>query len=80
MKETKALDIQFGGDHYKRLGQYQPWEVMAAWLTPDELRGAVKMTAIAYLARERDKGGILDIDKAMHTLQIYKELREKQDA
>ena len=38
-----ALDIQEDGDHYKKLGAYQPWEVLRRWLdgelefTTDEL-------------------------------------------
>lgn len=52
-----ALDVQEGGDHYKKLGAYQPWEVLSRWLTPEEFRGYMKGTAIAYLAREQDKGG-----------------------
>jgi len=73
-KSTSVLDIQEGGDHYKKLGNYQPWEVLKAWLTPEEFRGYMKGTAIAYLARERDKGGMLDIKKAAHTLQGLVEL------
>lgn len=69
-----ALDSQEGGDHYKKLGAYQPWEVLRRWLTPEEFRGYMKGTAIAYLAREQDKGGILDIKKAGHTLQGLVEL------
>ena len=69
-----ALDIQEGGDHYKKLGAYQPWEVLRHWLTPEEFRGYMKGTAIAYLAREQDKGGMLDIKKAGHTLQGLVEL------
>ena len=75
-----VLDSQVGGDHYKKLGAYQPWEVCAAWLTPDELRGAAKLTAIAYLCREREKGGLEDIKKAVHTLQIYLELQGKEES
>jgi len=71
-----ALDSQEGGDHYKKLGDYQPWIVAKSWLTPEELKGAAKMTAIVYLCRENDKGGRQDIIKAMHTLQIYLELTE----
>jgi len=73
-KPTSVLDTQEGGDHYKKLGDYQPWEVLKAWLTPEEFRGYMKGTAIAYLARERDKGGMLDIKKATHTLQGLVEL------
>lgn len=69
-----VLDIQEGGDHYKKLGAYQPWEVLRRWLTPEEFRGYMKGTAIAYLAREQDKGGMLDIKKAGHTLQGLVEL------
>ena len=69
-----VLEVQEGGDHYKKLGAYQPWEVLRAWLTPEEFRGYMKGTAIAYLAREQDKGGMLDIKKATHTLQGLTEL------
>lgn len=69
-----ALDTQVGGDHYKKLGDYQPWQVLRAWLTPEEFRGYMKGTAIAYLARERDKGGMEDVRKACHTLQGLIEL------
>ena len=69
-----VLNIQEGGDHYKKLGAYQPWEVLGHWLTPEEFRGYMKGTAIAYLARERDKGGMQDISKAGHTLDGLVEL------
>lgn len=71
---SSVLETQVGGDHYKKLGQYQPWEVLRAWLTPEEFRGYMKGTAIAYLAREQDKGKDVDIEKAMHTLQGLLEL------
>lgn len=79
LKETpaepaSALDVQIGGDHYKKLGAYQPWEVLARCMTPDELRGFAKGTVIAYLMRERDKGGLADITKSRHTLQLFEEL------
>lgn len=74
-----ALHTQQGGDHYTKLGAYQPWQVLQAWLTPDELRGYAKGTAISYLARERDKGGRLDIQKALHTLQLYLELTQERE-
>ena len=73
-EHLSALDVQEGGDHYKKLGAYQPWEVLRRWLTPEEFRGYMKGTAIAYLAREQDKGGMLDIRKAGHTLQGLVEL------
>jgi hypothetical protein len=63
-----ANDTQVGGDHYKSLGAFQPWDVLQAWLTPEEYRGWMKGNAIVYLARERQKGGDLDIEKACHHL------------
>ena len=80
MADESALATQEGGDHYKKLGAYQPWEVLHKWLTPEELKGFAKGTVIAYLAREQDKGGRLDIKKAAHTLQIYLELTKEDDA
>ena len=71
-----ALDEQIGGYHYSKLGKYQPWEVLAHWLTPEELRGYMKGTMIAYLAREGDKGGDTDIAKALHTGQLWQEVRK----
>jgi hypothetical protein len=76
---NSALDIQEGGDHYKKLGHYQPWEVLSKWMKPDELKGFMKGTVIAYLAREEDKGGRLDIKKAMHTIQLYLELTKEEE-
>lgn len=73
-RKESALDVQVGGAHYKKYGDYQPWQVLAKWMTPEELKGAMKKEVITYLAREADKGGREDIEKAMHTLQIYLEL------
>lgn len=64
-----ANDRQVGGDHYKRLGQFQPWDVLQAWLTAEEYRGWQKGVAIAYLARERQKAGDADIREAGHHIE-----------
>lgn len=72
--KPSTLDEQVGGDHYRKLGAHQPWEVLRAWLTPEEFRGYMKGQAIAYLARERDKGGDEDIAKAAHYLRGLLEL------
>lgn len=71
-----AKDVQIGGDHYKKLGHHQPWEVLATWMTPEELRGYMKSTVIAYLAREQDKGGDTDVAKALHTMQLWQDVRK----
>lgn len=74
-----VLDVQVGGDHYKKMGDYQPWEVLGHWLSPGELKGYAKGTAIAYLAREDAKGGRQDIQKAIHTLQLYMEISQDHE-
>lgn len=74
--KPSVLYTQIGGDHYKKLGQYQPWQVAAACMTPAELRGYMKGTVLAYLMREADKGGDLDIEKALHTIQLWQEVRK----
>lgn len=71
-------DRQVGGNHYKDLGIYQPWDVLQAWLTPEEYRGWMKGNAIVYLAREKQKGGDQDISKAMHHLQKLEDVLAKQ--
>lgn len=75
-----ALDVQEGGDHYKQMGAYQPWEVAGATFSPEELKGAMKITVLSYLLRETKKGGIGDIRKAAHTMQIYLELVARAEA
>lgn len=66
---SAADKTQVGGDHYKGLGQHEPWNVLRAWMTPEEFRGYLKGSAIVYLAREHGKGGAQDIEKASHYLQ-----------
>jgi len=66
---TTANDKQIGGSHYHDLGQFQPWDVLRAWLTPEEYRGWMKGNAIVYLAREQQKGQDQDIAKAAHHLE-----------
>ena len=69
-----ALFSQEGGDHYTKLGDYQPWIVLSKCMTAEELKGAMKKDVIQYLMRESDKGGREDIKKAAHIMQIYLEL------
>lgn len=68
LQPAGASARQVGGDHYKTMA-VQPWDALKAWLTPDEYRGYMKGTAIVYLARERAKGGAVDVSKAQHTLE-----------
>ena len=78
-KIHSALDTQVGGAHYKDMA-VQPWQALEAWLTPEEYRGYHKGVAIAYLAREQSKGGMQDIEKAVHHLQRLIEMQGDKDA
>lgn len=73
---NSPLTTQIGGEHYKKMGHHQPWEVLATWMTAEELKGYMKGTVISYLARESDKGGRVDIEKAKHTIEIYLEVSD----
>jgi hypothetical protein len=71
-----ALDVQVGGDHYKKL-RIQPIEYIHANGLPF-IEGCI----IKYATRWRDKGGIKDLEKAKHliTLLIELEARNGQDS
>ena len=58
---TKANDIQIGGDHYKKGGRFEHWDVVSR----NEI-GYLEGYATKYLARWRDKNGLEDVDKARH--------------
>lgn len=66
-----ANDKQVAGDHYKQYGNLQPWDVIVAW-DMSYLTG----TALKYLARWRDKGGIDDLKKAIHFIEKQIEVAE----
>lgn len=63
-----ALSEQVGGDHYKNM-PIQPIEFCMA----NELN-ACQTIAIRYICRYKSKNGAQDIDKAIHTLQILKQI------
>lgn len=63
-----AMQSQEGGDHYTKL-KIQPMEYsMANGLD------ACQHTVIKYVTRFRDKGGIEDLRKAIHTIEMLIEL------
>ena len=57
-----ANDRQYGGDHY-RGKEYQHWD----WVTDIGLHYLLACPA-KYISRWRDKGGQLDLKKAIHYL------------
>lgn len=60
----KALGRQVGGDHYQQFDP-QPVEVFTIWSIPYSEANAIK-----YLLRFRRKGGIQDLEKAIHYCQL----------
>lgn len=64
---AKAINKQVGGNHYKEMAE-QPIE----FITANQL-GFCEGNAIKYICRYKAKGGVEDIEKAIHYLQILKE-------
>ena len=65
--ELSSLLKQVGGDHYKKM-TIQP----AEFINKNKLLFA-EGNAIKYICRHSEKGGIQDIDKAIHYLEMVKE-------
>jgi hypothetical protein len=55
---------QIAGNHYKKYGNLQPWDVIIAWNM-----GYLEGSALKYLARWKDKGGVDDLKKAIHFIE-----------
>jgi hypothetical protein len=66
--EQTALDVQVGGDHYKKL-KIQPIEYIHANQLP-----YCEANVIKYISRWRDKGGIKDLEKVKHYVDLLIEL------
>lgn len=70
---TRANDRQVGGDHYRKLGEFQVWDAWRAWdLDP------FQAVILKYVVRYRDKGGVEDLRKATHYLEKLIELEEQK--
>jgi hypothetical protein len=69
-----ALDTQVGGNHYSKLA-IQPVEYCYANRIP-----FMEGCAIKYLTRWRDKGGIADLEKARHFIDMLIEFETKRSA
>jgi hypothetical protein len=61
---AKASAVQVGGSHYKKFA-IQPAEFCHKNNIP-----YLEATAIKYLCRWRDKGGIQDLEKAKHFIDL----------
>lgn len=62
-KKLSANAVQIGGDHYKKY-PLEHWD-MVLLFNLDYLLGL----ATKYMLRWEDKGGILDLEKAVHVIQ-----------
>lgn len=71
LSSRSPLEIQVAGDHYKKL-KIQPIEYIHANGIP-----FAEGSAIKYLTRWRDKGGIKDLEKARHFIDLLIELETR---
>lgn len=77
MEKLNTLDTQVDGDHYKALGQHQPIYIIKQWYgMPGVIISCVK-DIIKYLSRFQRKGGLKDLYKARHYLDILIESVEQ---
>lgn len=60
----KSLDTQIGGSHYTRL-KIQPMEYSMA-----NKLDACQHSVVKYITRFRDKGGVSDLEKAKHVIDM----------
>ncbi len=67
-EKPKALDVQIGGGHYKSYA-IQPVEFIHKNKIP-----YIEGCAIKYLCRWREKGGIEDLKKARHYIELLIDL------
>lgn len=71
LPRESALDVQVSGDHYKTL-RIQPVEYIHA-----NSIGYFEGNVIKYVTRWRSKGGVGDLEKAKHYIDLLIELEGK---
>ena len=71
VNKNSALDVQIGGAHYKKM-PIQPVEFVHK-----NGIGFCEGSAIKYLTRWREKGGIEDLKKARHFIDLLIEMESK---
>lgn len=74
LPETDPLSIQVAGDHYKKLA-IQPVQYIHA-----NKIGYFEGCVIKYVTRWRDKGGIADLEKAKHFIDLLIQLENAAGA
>lgn len=68
---TSALQTQIGGDHYKSL-PIQPMEYSMA-----NRLDACQHTIVKYVTRFREKGGLQDLEKAKHCIDLLMDFERR---
>jgi hypothetical protein len=68
--ESAANSRQVGGDHY--INEIQHWDY-AAFQNLDYFQGQITK----YVTRWKKKGGVKDLEKALHFLQKYIEINQR---
>jgi hypothetical protein len=71
-KRQSALDVQVGGSHYKDFA-IQPVEFIHRNGIP-----FVEGNCIKYLCRWREKGGVADLEKVKHYIDLLIEMETAQ--
>ena len=69
-----ALDVQISGDHYKNKA-IQPVEYIHA-----NGMGFCEGNVVKYISRWKEKGGVKDLEKARHYLDILIQLESRNDS
>ena len=71
---TNPLDVQIDGNHYKDLA-IQPVQYIHA-----NHIGYFEGNVIKYVTRWRDKGGLADLEKAKHYIDLLIQLEKEKTA
>ena len=71
-QQPSALDVQEGGDHYKKM-VIQPVEFIHKNNIP-----FIEGNCIKYLCRWRSKNGVQDLRKVRHYIDLLIELEEEK--
>lgn len=73
-QQPDALSVQVAGTHYKQL-PIQPVQYIHA-----NGIGYFEGNVIKYVTRWRDKGGIADLEKAKHYIELLIQLEKEGDS
>ena len=73
-KPKKALEKQIGGNHYKGLA------IQPAYYAYKNKIPFMEASAIKYLTRWKDKGGIQDLEKAKHFIDMLIEFETEGES